>query len=242
MKSRILIIEDNLELAENLREILELEADDLEIELAADGKEGLDTLANSRFDLVLTDMRMPGVSGSEVVREVRRLYPDLPAVVMTAYAEDDSLSAAKDWGAMDVLIKPIDVEQLLGTLKRFIAPRTRILIVEDDQKLRTLLGNYLSRFNGVIVTPASDLASALHLSANVSFDAAILDVNLPDGMTISKHLSLKAQLGDIPLIYITGYRDGALAALPDGVLPPPIISKPFRPNELKQALSDVLEP
>ena len=117
MKSRILIIEDNLELAENLREILELEADDLEIELAADGKEGLDTLANSRFDLVLTDMRMPGVSGSEVVREVRRLYPDLPAVVMTAYAEDDSLSAAKDWGAMDVLIKPIDVEQLLGTLK-----------------------------------------------------------------------------------------------------------------------------
>ena len=121
-------------------------------------------------------------------------------------------------------------------------PPLRILIVEDDQQLRTLLGNYLSRFNGVIVTPASDLASALHLSANVSFDAAILDVNLPDGMTISKHVSLKAQLGDIPLIYITGYRDGALAALPDGVLPPPIISKPFRPNELKQALSDVLEP
>ena len=185
MKSRILIIEDNLELAENLREILELEADDLEIELAGDGKQGLEALARSRFDLVLTDMRMPGVSGSEVVREVRRLYPDLPAVVMTAYAEDDSLSAAKDWGAMDVLIKPIDVEQLLGTLKRFIAPSTRILIVEDDQQLRTLLGNYLSRFNGVIVTPASDLASALHLSANVSFDAAILDVNLPDGMTIS---------------------------------------------------------
>ena len=96
-----------------------------------------------------------GVVG--IVREVRRLYPDLPAVVMTAYAEDDSLSAAKDWGAMDVLIKPIDVEQLLGTLKRFIAPSTRILIVEDDQQLRTLLGNYLSRFNGVIVTPASEI-------------------------------------------------------------------------------------
>lgn len=242
MAARILIIEDNLELAENLQEILELEDNELEVCLAPDGASGLQLLSTQPFDGVLTDMRMPGLNGSDVVREIRRLYPNLPTIVMTAYAEDDLLSDAKDWGAMDVLIKPVDISQLLAALRRYVAPATRILIVEDDQQLRTLLANYLSRFTGVAVTPASDLASALHLATHVDFHAAILDVNLPDGTSISKHTSLKTHLGDIPLIYITGHRDGALDAVPEGVEPPPIISKPFRPNELKDALKGVINP
>jgi len=240
MKSRVLLIEDNIELAENLCEIIELDNDNVEVVVSHTGDQGLVCLSAEHFDLVLTDMRMPGMNGSDVVREVRRLYPDLPAVVMTAYAEDELLKAAKDWGAVDVLIKPVEAIHLLSTVNRFVAANTNILIVEDDRPLRTLLANYLSRFDGVLVTQASDLASALHLARNVQFHAAILDVNLPDGTTISQHRSLVTDLGEIPLIYITGDRDGALAALPEGLEPPPIISKPFRPNELKRALDEVL--
>lgn len=240
MKSRVLLIEDNVELAENLREIIEFDNDNVEVAISHTGDEGLARLTEEHFNLVLTDMKMPGLNGSDVVREMRRLYPDLPAVVMTAYAEDKLLKAAKDWGAVDVLIKPVGAIDLLSTVSRFVASNTRILIVEDDRQLRTLLSNYLSRFDGVQVTQASDLASALHLAHNVRFDAAILDVNLPDGTTISRHRSLAKDLGEIPLIYITGNRDGALEALPTGLQPPPIISKPFRPNELKQALDEVL--
>ena len=151
MTSRVLMIEDNIELAENLREIIELDNDDIEVTISHTGDEGLACLVEGHFDLLLTDMRMPGLNGSDVVREVRRLYPDLPAVVMTVYAEDELLKAAKDWGAVDVLIKPVSAAQLLSTVARYVAGETNILIVEDDRQLRTLLANYLSRFDGCLL-------------------------------------------------------------------------------------------
>ena len=81
---RYLFVDDNLEFAENLVEI----AGDCgcDCEMAACGAEAMERVAGTRFDAVVTDMRMPGMGGAELVHEIRRVDPGLPAVVLTAHA------------------------------------------------------------------------------------------------------------------------------------------------------------
>ena len=74
---RVLVIDDNVDLAQNIAEILEGEG--LDARIADGGSAGLELLANEDFALVVTDMRMPGMNGLEVIRYIKRRWPAMPA-------------------------------------------------------------------------------------------------------------------------------------------------------------------
>ena len=103
---------------------------------AADGEAALARLRQDSIDLLLTDMRMPGMSGHELLAECRELQPDLPIVVMTAYGTVDVAVAAMKSGAADFLTKPIDLDQLELVVER--ALNTRELIRENRALRRRL--------------------------------------------------------------------------------------------------------
>jgi DNA-binding response OmpR family regulator len=112
-KTSVLVVDDNQDLAENIAEILDLRG--YAATIATSAEEALPRALGDDLSLLVTDFRLPGMSGAELVRQVRLQRRDLRAVVMSAYTDDKTIAAARDAGA-DFLPKPVD----FGALSRFL--------------------------------------------------------------------------------------------------------------------------
>lgn len=206
MVPRQLIIDDNEELAENIREVLEMEFEDVEVDLAPTGERALELITQHEYDLVMTDMRMPGIGGAEVVRRIQELRPGTPILVMTAYAEDRLLEDAQDSGAFGVVLKPIDLGRLVETIQTVYRADGRILLVDDDRDLRAnLLEAVHTCIDGTVALPASNLADARRLMERVELKGAIVDMRLPDGR--GSELVAELRAAGLPVVVITGYAE-----------------------------------
>ena len=116
---RVLVAEDDLEMRQVVREVLE--AAGFEVHEASSGVALLAQLAeDGDFDLVVTDVRLPWISGEHVVRMARRAGFTMPVLIMTAYA-DETLEARLD-GVPDVIVleKPFDLQELVEAAGRFV--------------------------------------------------------------------------------------------------------------------------
>jgi two-component system, response regulator PdtaR len=232
---RVLLIDDNRALAENLAEVLEEEG--VATSIAESGEEALAILEDRRFDLVITDMRMPGMDGLEVLRAVNHRSPGTPVIVMTAYARDSALEKAQAAGALGVVVKPIDIDYLIGLVARLAPPRSHVLLVEDDPNLRVNLAEALWAEANLVPVTAGDVASARRAAASVSFPIAVIDVNLPDGSgtDLASDLQIAGRGASCcRIIYITGYgaeMEEALRRMFDNANVR-LLEKPFSPERL----------
>jgi two-component system NtrC family response regulator len=98
-----------------------------EVFTAQGGLEALKIAGGSELDLVLTDMKMPKMNGIELLDEVRRLYPDLPVILMTAYGTVEKAVTAMKKGAFDYILKPFKNEEILVTIAKALDHRHLIL-------------------------------------------------------------------------------------------------------------------
>ncbi len=118
---RVLIVEDEPRAARGLRNLLEEEDEEIEIlGLATDGKTALEQLRMQQVDVVMTDIRMPGMDGMELIRSIRAMNYSCRIVIISAYEEFDIAREALSLGVTDYLVKPIvkdDVHQLLDKLQ-----------------------------------------------------------------------------------------------------------------------------
>ena len=122
MKFTILIIDDEKNIREGLA--ADFEMDGYNVKIAANGKEGLDLIANGDIDLVITDLRMPGsISGEEVLRQVTTKMPGIPVIVLTGHGSIDAAVKAMQDGAYDFLTKPLNLVQLEVIVKRALEGR-----------------------------------------------------------------------------------------------------------------------
>jgi two-component system response regulator PilR (NtrC family) len=137
-QASVLVVEDNdLErqiTAETLRE------EGFAVEEAAVGKRAIELLALSRFDVVLTDLMMPGMSGEELLAKVRSSYPGSQVVVLTAHGSTDSVVQAMKAGAFDYLEKPTDREKLVTRVAK--AAEFANLQQENQELKRKLEGTF----------------------------------------------------------------------------------------------------
>jgi DNA-binding NtrC family response regulator len=118
MKRRILLVEDDEIFRRPLQRSLELAGYDVLVRPS--GEDAIDCLKNDDVDLVLTDKRLPGMDGVELVRRLRGEHPDLAVVVMTAYGTIESAVDAVRLGAADYLVKPFEVPELLIVIRQAI--------------------------------------------------------------------------------------------------------------------------
>lgn len=115
-RNRILVVDDE----ENLRRVIEvqLEQEGYQVETAADGKQALALLAQSTFALVLTDLRMPGISGMDLLREIRKAHPQIMVIILTAFGTIETAVEAMQAGAYHYVTKPVHLSELVLVVNR----------------------------------------------------------------------------------------------------------------------------
>src|ERR1700722_5106520 len=123
----VLLVEDKSELRAMLRKFLEREG--YTVDEAPDGNTAVDKVRNRRYLLVLTDLKLPGCSGLDVLREARKVDAALPVILITAYGSVEEAVTAMKEGAFDFIQKPVDLEHLALLLQR--AARQQELLREN---------------------------------------------------------------------------------------------------------------
>lgn len=235
---RVLVVDDNRQLAENLAELLSDEG--CSVCTAFSAEEALRAAADAHFDLVLTDIRMPGMNGVELVRLLAQREPTATYLLMTAYTSDQVLSAASHLGVVRaVLAKPLAVERLLELLPR----RSGVLLVEDDRRLALLLEESLRR-GGYTVHVSATCEGAQEALQRARPDIAVIDCTLPGGAGMAFARQLCAGAGDearrgwIPLIVFSGRETEAelRSATPSAIQ---FVNAPVSAESLLSALAQI---
>lgn len=136
-KTKILIVDDELVMRESLAGWLE--RDGHQVEKAASGEEGLEKLAVNRFDILLLDIKMEGMSGIEVLKQVKENDPDVAVVMITAYGSIRSTIEAMKNGAHDYLLKPFDPNELGVVIEKILESqaqaRENLYLLEQHKEL-----------------------------------------------------------------------------------------------------------
>jgi NarL family two-component system response regulator LiaR len=177
---KVIICDDQAIVREGLELLLKLEKDMEVVGLAQDGAEALDLVAETRPDLVLMDLKMPGMNGVEATRKIRALHPDTKILVLTTFDDDEWVFDAIRAGASGYLLKDTPrekvVEAVRGTLagKSFVDPLVAGKILDQvasrQEQPQTLISDKLSRREIDVLRLVargfsnSDIAASLHLS------------------------------------------------------------------------------
>jgi len=135
--SRILVIDDERSIRNTLKDILEYEK--YEVELAEDGKKAIELFRNTEFDIVLCDIKMPGMDGIEVLEHLTAINADIPVVMISGHGNIDTAVESIKKGAYDYIEKPLDLNRLLITIrnamdKSNLVTETRILKKKVSKK------------------------------------------------------------------------------------------------------------
>lgn len=113
--AHILVIEDEPDMQRGLRDNLEFEGYDVTV--IGEGKKGLDSLVTGRFDLVLLDVMLPGMSGFDICKAARSQGVSIPIIMLTAKGEEVDKVLGLEFGADDYITKPFSVRELLARVK-----------------------------------------------------------------------------------------------------------------------------
>lgn len=120
MRADIIVVDDEAGPRESLRMILNLEHD---VRMASSGREALEMVAERKPDLVFLDIRMPEMDGTEVLRHIKEMAPDVEVAMITAYAAVQSAQRAMRLGALDYITKPFGVSEVESVVERALARR-----------------------------------------------------------------------------------------------------------------------
>jgi len=150
LKTKILIVDDELIMRESLGGWLE--RDGHEIEKAASGEEALKKMQQTRFDVLLVDIKMEGMSGLELLKKVKEYDPDIEVVMITAFGSISSSIEAMKNGAFDYLLKPFDPNELGVLIEKIIENKAQImenLYLREQHKEVTRFENMIGQSSAI---------------------------------------------------------------------------------------------
>jgi excisionase family DNA binding protein len=115
-RSRVLVVDDESSIRELLQKTLALA--EYDVDIAPDGRAALERLRLGNYDLLIADLKMPGMDGLTLIREAKRLKTDLPVIIITGFSTDSSAIEAVNLGVAGYLTKPFRVPQVLAAAAR----------------------------------------------------------------------------------------------------------------------------
>lgn len=124
---RVLMVDDEEDFVKTLSERVSLR--DIDAYVALDGEEALSMLAGEVPDVMILDLKMPGIDGMEVLRRVKKAYPQVQVIILTGHGTDKDGEEAKRLGAFEYLQKPVDLERLVQTMKDAFRKKTEAAVV-----------------------------------------------------------------------------------------------------------------
>ncbi|MDH4265291.1 MAG: response regulator [Deltaproteobacteria bacterium] len=135
-KASVLVVDDELGPRESLRMILKPLYD---VHTAANGQEALDCIQKEKVDLITLDIKMPGLSGMDVLRELRKIGSDAAVVIVTGYGTLDNVHDAIRHGAVDFVSKPFNVPDIVAIVNKSVTQRSYNRKIKSIvQKIRSI--------------------------------------------------------------------------------------------------------
>lgn len=179
---KVLVVDDEKAMRLSLSEILTL--DGCDVQMAASGEEALQTLTTSQFDLMLLDIKMPGMDGIQTLAEVRRIAPQTVVIMLTAHGTLDTAMRAIEEQAFAYLLKPSPPDAILDKVRRGLAKRKEStqkdqIIGQIEHSLQQLKGDPASS------APVGDVAPRL-----ISGGGIVLDFDRREAAINGKNLHL----------------------------------------------------
>lgn len=205
---RILIVDDEEGMRRLLGRILTREGYDTTT--AANGADALRLVANERFDLVVTDIKMPEMDGLQLLQEIRQYEPSLPVIVITAYGTVENAVQALRAGAYDYITKPFEADEIKLTVAKVIE-RERLLA--ENRYLHEQLED-LYAFSGIIGSSAA-MQQVYEMASSVAVSNANVLITGESGTgkeLLARSIHFSSQRKDKPFVVLN------CAALSEGVL------------------------
>ena len=119
-KWSILVVDDELGVRESLRMILKFR---YEVYIAADGGEAIKRIKEQKFDLITLDLNMPKLSGIETLREIRKIDPEIPIIIITGYGTEEDEKEAFLYGVKAFISKPFNTSKIIAAIDEILGKR-----------------------------------------------------------------------------------------------------------------------
>lgn len=197
----ILVVDDDVDTCRNLSDILT----DLgyRVDVAHDGPGALEMVRRRAYDIALLDLKMPGMDGVTLYREVRKLRAETVALIVTAFAGTEAREQALAAGAWQVLAKPVELDRLLGLVDQALG-QPLVMVVDDDTDLCASLWDVL-RDRGFRVSVAHTQDEAQQRLQDCSYKVVLIDMKLSDGDGSSVFRLVRQASPDARTVVITGH-------------------------------------
>jgi DNA-binding NtrC family response regulator len=196
---KVLLVDDEQEFAKSLSERLQLR--DVDAKVAFDGEQALEAMKDDEADVMVLDLRMPGIDGIEVLRRVKRDHPKVSVVILTGHGTERDEEEAFKLGATAYLKKPVEVDQLIGAVRQ---ERLKVLLVDDEKDFVESLSERLALRN---LSPdvAHDGERALEAVKADEPDVMVLDLRMPgiDGIEVLR--KVRKDHPDVAVVVLTGH-------------------------------------
>ncbi len=196
---RILIVDDEINMRLTLADILRDES--YEVDTAASGEEAVALCESQKFDVILMDVRMPGMDGIEAFLHIRRHHEGVRVIMMSACSIEELKEGALNEGAIAFLPKPLNIEKVIRLIDE--AKDTGILIVTDDEQTTESLQTNLKN-EGYKVTLVASPYDALELAEQIHYDLVFIDVELSAMNGLDLYLAIKKKSPRSIAIMISG--------------------------------------
>lgn len=206
----ILLVDDDQNLVKTLMLGLKKEFPAARIEYCYSGNQALNLCETEAFDVVVSDFKMPGMTGIELFKQIRAGHEHPFLILTTAYGSKDLEKEAVKY-ADAYISKPFDIPILIKFMSQLLAKKTswgkmnNVLVLEDDSYLRRLITKVLHSAN-MQVYEAASIRHAQELLDGMAFDVFISDVKVPDGLgvdLIKRNRALLSKNGTV-VILVTG--------------------------------------
>ncbi len=237
-KASILIVDDDIGMTETLFDIFT----DLGyyVEIANDGFKALEKVKARTFDVILIDIKMPGINGVETYKEIKHIRPEAVAMMMTAYSVEDLLAEALKEGAYGVMHKPIEIPKVVEFIES-LEKGALILIVDDDLSTCETLTDVLFE-KGYRIARASNGKEAINMLKEKNFDIVFIDVKMPVMNGLEVYHALREIRPHIKVIMMTGYRQEAQDLVEEAIKNNAYtcIYKPFDAEKVLKLVEEIL--
>jgi DNA-binding NtrC family response regulator len=137
MTEKVLLVDDEEEFVETLAERMRTRG--MEVATTTSGSEALDRVDDEDFDVVVLDLKMPGIDGLEALKRIKRRRPDIQVVLLTGYATVEKGVEAIKEGALEFLEKPIDLKALTEAIHRAKATKMVLVEKETEERIKDIL-------------------------------------------------------------------------------------------------------
>jgi two-component system response regulator HydG len=198
---KVLVVDDDRRMVKTICDILQISGYDFQA--AFTGEEAVQAVKEDGPDCVLMDIKMPGINGVETLKKIKDISPELPVVLMSAFATEDQAREARRLGAYNVLDKPINIQMVLSFLS-MLRREESILVVDDDPAFCKSLKDILGK-NGYRVQTEADPGKALkHMEEEYKL-VVMLDLKLGEANGLKLLKDIRAQYPTKPVLLATAY-------------------------------------